>query len=211
MILFEDTTQFTAACVGDLHQLQLALSGCSPHIINAVDETGWTVLHWCAAGGHTACIRWLTSEMGADILARNKNGAIPLHLAAANGYLGAVAALLDAGSVGAIDMELYGSQFELTAGDTPLHCAIYNYHRLVAFLLIDRGAKVANVHLDDRRLTSIPDWIHQFVESRAHCRSIAILIMGIHKHGQSNVAFRFDKHVVRMISQHIWSSRMEDD
>lgn len=48
--------------------------------------TGHTALHWAAAKGHAAAVRWLLAA-GASPRATNKGAATPLHAAAANQHM----------------------------------------------------------------------------------------------------------------------------
>jgi ankyrin repeat protein len=94
-------------------------------------------------------------------------------------------------------------------GWTPLCRAIGNKRNDNARLLIDRGAKVSNVKLD-KWMPAIPDWVNTFIESRSSCRCSAIAIIGMHKYHRTTVTENNDINVLRLISKHIWSTRMDD-
>jgi hypothetical protein len=68
---------------------------------------------------------------------------------------------------------------------------------------------VTSVKLDEY-LTAIPEWIHQIVISRSHCRSVAMTLIGIRKfHHTNNITGFNDINVIKHISKHIWASRMD--
>jgi ankyrin repeat protein len=94
-------------------------------------------------------------------------------------------------------------------GWTPLHRAIYNKHVDISQLLIDRGAKLSNVKLDNF-VQAFPDWIITLVELQNNCRIAAIVIIGIHKYHRTAVTGNNDINVIKLISKHIWSTRMDD-
>jgi hypothetical protein len=75
-------------------------------------------------------------------------------------------------------------------------------------MLLDRGARLLNFELDTW-LPAIPDWVTTFIESRSNCRNAAIVIIGMHKCRRTNVTGNNDINVLRLISKHIWSTRMD--
>jgi hypothetical protein len=77
-----------------------------------------------------------------------------------------------------------------------------------ARLLIDRGATVSTVQLD-KYLPAIPDWVTTFIESRSNCRTVSIIIIGIHKIHRTSVTGNNDINALQLISKHIWSTRMD--
>jgi ankyrin repeat protein len=91
---------------------------------------------------------------------------------------------------------------------TPLYFAIRYNCVFNARLLIDRGASVSNVKLDDT-LKAIPDWVNTFVAWRSNCRYVAVIIIGIHKDHRTNMTGNNDINVLKLIAKHIWSSRMD--
>jgi subtilase family serine protease len=68
---------------------------------------------------------------------------------------------------------------------------------------------VSNVKLDEG-LPAIPDWVTTFVEARSKCRTAAITIIGIHKYHRTTVTGNNDINVIKLISEHIWSTRLDD-
>jgi hypothetical protein len=104
-------------------------------------------------------------------------------------------ALLDAGALVDATTEF---------GSTPLYYAIYSKHVEIARLLIVQGgAKVSKLVLD-KDVPAIPDWVTTF-----KCQTAALVVIGIHKYHRSNVTGNNDINVLRLISKHIWSTRMD--
>jgi ankyrin repeat protein len=184
--------QFEVARDGDLQQLRVALTVDN---VNDGDECGWTALHIAARYGHDECVNYCV-EMGANVNARSDDGWTPLHPASMHGHANVVSVMLGVGVV--VDAtDAYGW--------TPLLCAIDSERVHVTRILIDRGAKVSNV-----KLPSIPDWVTTFIESRSNCRFVSIVIIAIHKYRRTTVTGNNDINVLRLISKHIWSTRMDD-
>jgi ankyrin repeat protein len=196
-VLFSSVmNQFEAARDGDLQYLRVALTVCN---VNDGNMYGWTALNLAAGNGRVDCVKYCV-EMGANVNARTRRGCTPLRLASWNGNANVVRVLLDAGAnVDVTD----------TSGRTPLHCAIRNKHVDVGRLLIDWEAKLSSVQRDDD-VPAIPDWITTFIESRSNCRSVSIAIIGIHKYHRTTVTRNNDLNVLRLISKHIWSTRIDD-
>jgi len=105
-------------------------------------------------------------------------------------------------------------------GLTSLHEAIRYSGYDAAYLLIDRGAKLSNVRLDSQRRIShlvdnppreIPEWINIFINARNKCRKTSLLMIGIHKNKLTTVTSKQDVNVLRLISKHIWSTRITDE
>jgi hypothetical protein len=125
----------------------------------------------------------------------------PLYGASAIGNVDIVHMLLDARAI--IDARDYD-------GYTPLWRGIQGKHVDVARMLLDWGAKISNVKLDSY-LPVIPDWVIVFIESRSNCRTASTIVIAIHKYHRTNItAGHNDMNVLRLISKHIWSTRMDD-
>jgi ankyrin repeat protein len=193
--------QFDAAERGDLQQLRRLLTTNNVNDVDVRRNCGKTSLHWAAMRGHVECVK-LCLEMGANVNSRdiNEDTALPFACAKLNGNADVARILLDAGAF--VDCT---SIF----GRTPLYFAVrYNFVN-VARLLLDRGAKVSNVKLGNR-IPAIPDWVNAITASRSLCRLASICIVGIHKYHRTAVTGNNDINVLKLISKHIWSTRMDD-
>jgi ankyrin repeat protein len=186
--------QFEASRKGDLQELRNTLS--VNNVNDVVNGGSFTTLHFAAQNGHADCARYCI-EMGANVNAC-VSGVTPLHFASLNGNGDVVRLLLDAGA--AVDSSVYGW--------TPLHRAIRYNHAIVAQMLIDRGAKISNVQLDSF-VQDIPDWVNKLIESRSNCLSASIVIIGIHKYRRT-ITGTNDVNVLKLISKHVWSTRMDN-
>ena len=91
-----------------------------------------TLLHTAAMDDEPEVVALLLKG-GADIEARNEEGATPLHVAAGGNKLEVVALLLDRGA----DVEVRSA-----TGHTPLHFAAESNKPEVVALLLDRGADI---------------------------------------------------------------------
>jgi ankyrin repeat protein len=137
--------------------------------------------------------------MHANVNACDIIGRTPLHIASFFGRFDVVCILLDAGA----NVDVINER-----GQTPLYCVIYKDRLDIARLLLDRGAKMLIVL--DKQLPSIPDWVNTFAASRLTCRCVAVIIIGIHKYHRTKFTGNNDINVLKLISKHIWSSRMDD-
>jgi ankyrin repeat protein len=188
--------QFDAARVGDLQQLRAALT--LENVNDAVGADGWTALLYASLNGHVECAK-LCIEMGANVNARCHSRSTALHFTSSFGNRDVARALLSKGAI--VDATM-------NDGQTPLFCAFLHNCVDTAYLLIDRGATASYAILNAQ--LPIPDWATTFIESRSRCRSAANIIIGIHKYRRTNVTGNNDINVLRLISKHIWSTRMDD-
>jgi ankyrin repeat protein len=188
--------QFVAANNGSIQQLRRVLTVDNVDDVNGV---GRTALHYSSHKGSLECIKYCI-KMGVNVNARDFSAWTPLHFASSYGYTDIVHVLLDASAI-IVDAKT-------NTGKTPLYNTIKRKH-VRAKLLIDRGAKVANVQLD-KTVPTIPDWVNAIIASRSKCRSVAALIIGIHKYRHTKVTGNNDMNVLKMIAKLIWSSRMDD-
>jgi ankyrin repeat protein len=182
-----------AAQEGDLPQLRVALTADNVNVVDVGHS--WTALHYAANNGHDECVKFCI-EMGANVNAHDRYGWTPLHLAP---NIPVLRTLLDASGT-IVDAKN-------NHGWTPLRIALQLCNVEYAQLQVDRGAKLSNVILDEF-VPVIPDWISAFIESRSKCRYAAIVITGIHKYRRTTVTGNNDINVLRLISKHIWSTRM---
>jgi ankyrin repeat protein len=184
----------------DWKHLQMLRDMLTTENVDDVDRIQRTALHFVALKGHYECAK-LCVKLGANVNARDDIGVCPLHFASSYEHVKVAHVLLDAGAtVDVTDKE----------GCTPLYHAIANSSIDVARLLIDRGGKVSNVKLD-AKVHSIPDWVTKYIASRSRCRSVVIIIIGIHKYHRTCVnTGNNDINVLRLVGKHIWSTRMDD-
>jgi ankyrin repeat protein len=191
--------QFEAAGAGNLQTLRSLLT---PNNVDDMDERvyGCTTLHVAVMWAHD-CVK-LCLELGANVNLRAIDGWTSLHFVIDDkmGYQIA-RELLDAEAI--IDAPIIDA---LDGGETtPLQRALENTRVEVAQLLLDRGAKISNL-----KLAVIPSWFTAFVASRSNCRGAAIIVIGIHKYHRTNITGNSDINVLRLVSKHVWSTRMDD-
>jgi ankyrin repeat protein len=79
--------------------------GCSADI-DAMDERGWTALHFAAANGQLTVVQLLVDK--ADLAVKNENGEMAIHLAAKNGHVEVLKELMDKVDVTALDNDCFG-------------------------------------------------------------------------------------------------------
>jgi uncharacterized membrane protein len=106
----------------------------------AVDNRGWTPLHYAAFAGYVN-IAALLIGWRANVNARDKDGITPLHVAAARGHSGVVELLVKSGAD--VNARSY-------SGRTPLHVAAGNGHVEVVRLLLESGADPSVKSLDGK-------------------------------------------------------------
>jgi len=100
--------------------------------INAIDNDGYTALHFAAAEGKLDAVEDLIKK-GANIEAKTNNNYTPLHFAAVQGNLDVVKHLVEKGAdVNTVD----------GGGDTALHFAAKEGHSDVIKHLIEKGARL---------------------------------------------------------------------
>ncbi|KAI5082435.1 hypothetical protein GOP47_0002178 [Adiantum capillus-veneris] len=166
-----DTALHAAALSGDVGVMKLLLDAlaATPHGSRAVDERGYnsrTSLHYAAGGGQPAIVSALL-QAGADVYARDKCGATPLHFAAGWGN-----------SIPCMDL-LFGSskkrhvdQARDNKGWTALHYAAANGQLQTVQWLLDQGADInavenshgnSSLHLAARH----PEIIYALTSARA--------------------------------------------
>ncbi|WVY96718.1 hypothetical protein V8G54_028869 [Vigna mungo] len=150
-----------AAQVGDINALRLALGSVAVTLYNltgSIDEPvedGDTALHLTCLYGHLACVQLLL-ERGANIEAKDEDGAIPLHDACAGGRFTEIVQLLlnRANSAEHIKRMLESVDSE---GDTPLHHAARGEHVDVIRLLLSNGASSTKENLYGKTPADLPD------------------------------------------------------
>ncbi|KAG4976997.1 hypothetical protein JHK86_036471 [Glycine max] len=140
-----------AAQIGDAHALRLALDNLTGSIDEPVED-GDTALHLTCLYGHLAC---LLIERGANIEAKDEEGAIPLHDACAGGFTEIVQLLLNRAN----DAEHIKRMLESvdSEGDTPLHHAARGEHIDVIRLLLSNGASPTKANLYGKAPADLPE------------------------------------------------------
>jgi ankyrin repeat protein len=90
---FIDGTDFINAAIdGNLNSLKVMLER-NPSLVNYVDETKASALHYAAANDNEDMVEFLLTK-GGDINAQDIEGNTPLHLAVSNAELNAACALI---------------------------------------------------------------------------------------------------------------------
>jgi len=186
-----------AASRGDLAYLKQHV------VVGNVEEGaggGWRVIHEAASEGHLECVEWLVEKMEADVDAKSDDGSTPLSWAAFDGQVDVCHYLLQRRGV-SIDEPDDDQR-------SPLHWAIRNNHKECARLLINSGARISNVVLDNF-LPCIPDWAHQIVANKEACRSSARLLMGLYRKRRVAVFKGNGYDAIYIIARILWGARMD--
>jgi hypothetical protein len=207
----KDKKRFVAAWNGDAELLRRALT---IENVNDTDRSsfkcfGHIVLHYVARNGHVECVK-LCLELHANVNAnRTLYMHTPLHYAVARYHnngpcsMTVIRLLLDAGAN--VDAPLNRTK------TTPLGIAIRDNLKDVVKLLIDRGAQISNVKVGrNEAVDKMPIWVYAISKLRSNCRNAAIMVTAIHKYHPKAISSYIDINVMRLISKHIWSTRMDD-
>jgi hypothetical protein len=183
---------------GQLERLRVLVSQ-EKNNVNDSNLLGFTALHFAAQNAYrgAACVQYL-AELGANLNAQDHGGWTALHYASIDGLVEVLHALIWAGAL--IDVKD-------NEGRTPLRLALYGNRFRIAIPLLDHGANIANVRLDCD-LTELPNWIRALA-SQSLCRTVAVIVIGIHKFHRTVITASNDVHVMRMIAKHIWSLRVD--
>ena len=96
--------------------------------VRAVDEEGWSALHYAASGGHVEVVKLLMGDPRVDARAISKKGFSAMHYAAAEGHVEVVKLLLE---------NRVDANAKTNSGATPLHLAAAENHYKVVRLLLD--------------------------------------------------------------------------
>ncbi|KAK9811860.1 hypothetical protein WJX72_011307 [[Myrmecia] bisecta] len=140
-----------AAKSGKVHEQKRLLAG-APRLLAYQGQgtnysfTGHTALHWAAAKGHLAAIKWLLLK-GANPNAQNHAGATPLHAAVSNSQVAAASMLLFEGEA---DPELRDD-----FGELALDVALERCHAAVKLMHI--AAKVVPMRKQEAQQWSLRD------------------------------------------------------
>ncbi|GAV89018.1 Ank domain-containing protein/Ank_2 domain-containing protein [Cephalotus follicularis] len=143
----------TAAMLGDVNALRIALDNLDGSIDEPVDD-GDTTLHLTCLYGHLPCVQLLL-ERGASVEAKDEDGALPLHDACAGGFTEIVQLLIDsANNPDCMKRMLESVDAE---GDTPLHHAARGEHEDVIRLLLASGASPTVSNLCGKSPSELPE------------------------------------------------------
>ena len=116
--------------------------------LDVQDSNGWTALHNAAEKGNTYIVEKLI-EKNANVNIQNENGDTPLHIAVSNNKIDVVKYLVKNKNI-QINKQNYD-------GDTPLHFASYNNNREIIIDLINNGANMDILNLEDPPIKAFPD------------------------------------------------------
>jgi hypothetical protein len=142
--------------------------------IEAMDERGWTTLHFAAANGHLPVVQLLVNK--ANLAAKNENGEMAIHLAAKNGHVEVLKVLMDKVDVAALDNDKFGAihwasrngHFETVEelikkepsllvqaggkhGDKAIHVASHRGHLHIVKWLVERKPDLISMTNKDKR------------------------------------------------------------
>ncbi|KAM2954083.1 hypothetical protein FF1_032407 [Malus domestica] len=146
---------------GDLDALRLALDNLVGSIDDSVED-GDTALHLACLYGNLSCVQlkiilrmWLLLERGANLEAKDEDGAIPLHDACAGGYTEVVQLLINSAN----DAEREKKMLETVdaEGNTPLHHAARGEHADIIRLLLASGAVPTKANLYGKIPSDLPE------------------------------------------------------
>src|SRR3990167_7958866 len=97
-------------------------------------------------------------------------------------------------------------------GDTPLACAIMYNERDVAELLLDKGAKMSNVHEG----VQIPNWMNAIATKRQNVKRALWTFIGVLRKrftvsggGTEYTRGRLPRDVVGLLGEYIWRMRFD--
>lgn len=125
-----------ASAKGDLERVKNMLR-INPALLNMVDKTKNTPLHYAASSGKLEVVKFLIKK-GADLQAKNTYGWTALHSSSYNGYT-SISELLITNGINIEDTDIFGWP--------PLFRAIQGGHKSMIEFLVERGA---NINATDR-------------------------------------------------------------
>ncbi|KAL6133462.1 hypothetical protein ACLB2K_065697 [Fragaria x ananassa] len=118
------------------------------------EECRRPTLHLACLYGKLSCVQLLL-ERGANLEAKDEDGAIPLHDACAGGYTEIVQLLMNSAN----DTECVKRMLEAVdaEGDTPLHHAARGEHADIIRLLLTSGASPTKANLYGKIPSELPE------------------------------------------------------
>ncbi|KAJ0181840.1 hypothetical protein K1T71_002562 [Dendrolimus kikuchii] len=142
---------WNAAFNGDKHKVQSLIDKAknSKELVNALDNSGYTALHYAARNGHVEVCKVLLNY-GGDIDAQTRSGKVtPLLKAAAAGKAATVKLLIQSGAkVDAQDVD----------GKTVLHKAIENNHTELTTILLEACPTLCKIKDSKGTTHSVSDY-----------------------------------------------------
>lgn len=142
----------SAAESGDLNALRLALENYEGNIDDPMED-GDTLLHLTCLYGHLSCVKFLL-EKGANLEAKDEDGAIPLHDACAGGYTEIVRLIISYANEHGVKRMLETVD---TEGDTPLHHAARGEYGDVVRVLLAHGASPTKTNIYGKTPCEVAD------------------------------------------------------
>ncbi|HSX04679.1 MAG TPA: ankyrin repeat domain-containing protein [Rhabdochlamydiaceae bacterium] len=134
------------------YYIQMLLNaGCE---INAKEMRGQTAMHWAAAKGDVAMVRFL-SQHGADIFAKDDRQKTPLHRAAKYGHVDVVSTLLTIAQEKLRESSAAYLEARDIKGRTSYYLAALNGRKEVAGLLSSLGADTEITSVDNRHVSTV--------------------------------------------------------
>lgn len=216
---------------GNIALVSWLLNSASGVDVNAPDATGCTPLHYCFSFLE---VMRLLLDHGADATIGDNCFVTPLHVAAEGGLTQAAAMLLEAFPNGVHCVDEHrrtplclaviegckecavllldgGSDIDSSdyANQTPLRFALMNGNVHMSHLLMERGARLENVVLDEF-LTCIPPFAQSFHLKRSNCRRAAAAILGLRRR-QSVVIGSNGRDVLCLVATRVWFTRWLDE
>jgi len=133
-------TALHMAAYGGHDKVVLQLLAASPHLVNIVDRSRCSVMHYAAAEGHVNIVAIFATNPGL-VDSFDCQGVTPLHRAASKGHDKVVALLLDASPGLIMQTDIFGA--------TALHhAAVLGQNKIVTQLLVASPALIDAVNSD---------------------------------------------------------------
>jgi hypothetical protein len=179
----------------------VALKMYSVHDVNELINTGFGganvyPIYYAVVINRPDCVRALI-DMKVDIDAYTPMRYAPINKAIELYRMECFIMLLNAGA----DIE---NTTKRALSRLPLIQAIYMGYKDMALILIDRGASQSTIDFTDPKI----HYISKCTTNRLETRRRSLILLTIHKQKQGPNHFtKQDKHVIKMISKHIWSTR----
>jgi hypothetical protein len=164
-------------------------------LINFQRDAAAYPIYYAVERNRPDCVRALI-DMNVDIDAHTTYRYTSSNKAIVVNHMECFMILLNAGA----DIEKTNKELS----QNPLNNAIRYRHEDMALILIDRGANTSSIDFTDPKI----HYISKFITTRLETRHTALVIFTMHKQKRGPSCFtKQDKHVIKMISKHIWSMR----